>query len=59
MAYDSFKKLHITLNEDEYEKLRDVLPERGAFQHLARRFIRALLENPTADSVTIKLKIMQ
>lgn len=53
---EMWKKLHVTIRSEEYYKLREVLPERGAFQHLVRRFIRALISQPTADTVTVPLK---
>lgn len=53
---DMWKKLHVTIRSEEYYKLREVLPERGAFQHLVRRFIRALISQPYADTVTVPLK---
>ena len=52
-----WKKIHITIRNEDHEQLRVILPERGAFQHLVRRFIKALIANPTGESVTVPLRM--
>jgi hypothetical protein len=52
-----WKKIHVTVSTEDFTKLKEILPERGAFQHLIRRFIKALITSPHGDFVTVPLKM--
>jgi hypothetical protein len=52
----TWKKIHVKLREEDHDKLHEMFPERGALQHLVRRFLAELLRS-NGDSVTISLKM--
>jgi len=52
-----WRKLHVSITDDDYLKLKEVLPERGALQHLMRRFIRALIKNPNSNEILVPLRM--
>jgi hypothetical protein len=57
MNDEIWKKIHVTIRNEDYQQLKTILPERGAFQHLVRRFIKALIANPVGETVTVPLRM--